>query len=148
MLQHVHPKSGAVIVGMLLPPQTVLMPHDCYDSSTGEWENNPALAGLQLRGLCGATWVRPSGDLSALSPESRDLLIYLAEMRFLVALTSHWVVIPSVYWKNDGRMDWEIRHPECVEDFISRGFLLPFFGHSDVYEFTDAGREAARLLLQ
>jgi len=149
MLEHSHPVSGARLRGTLLPAMTELLPGDCYDSRHGRWKNNPALAGCVIRAGCQTVWVRPSSDLSTLSEEGKDLLRCLVDDNLLLTEDSwHWKAIPTLRWKNDGRMDWAVQHPEFVPDLIARGFLLPHPHACDVYEVTEAGREAARVMLQ
>jgi len=148
MIEHLHPVSHVTIRGMRLPPTTVVGENDRYASTKGDWENNPLLAGLTIQPGCETVWVRPSGDLSNLSPEGKELLLYLAENKFLLAETWHWVVIPSLRWKHNGRMDWGVLHPECIPELISRGFLLPHPEDNGTYEVTEAGHEAARILKQ
>lgn len=149
MLEHVHPRSGEILRGQLLPPRTELLPGDFYDSTRGNWEQQPLLAGCTIRPGCETLWVRPTGDLSTLSEEGKGLLCYLADHNcFLVEDEWHWKAIPALHWKSDGRMDWAVQHPECVPDLIARGFLLPHPNDSEVYEVTEVGREIAKILIQ
>lgn len=149
MIEHIHPRSGAAIRGMLLPPMTKLLPGDRYDSHGGNWEEHPMLEGCVIHPGCQTLWVRPSGDPSTLSEEGKGLLCYLAGHNFLLTEDSwHWKVIPSLHWKHDGRMDWAVQDPDCIPDLIARGFLLSLPGDSEVYEVTEAGHEAAKTMLQ
>ena len=148
MTEHIHPRSGVAICGTLLPPTTELLPGDRYDSTSGNWEEQPILAGCTIGPGCETTWVRPSGDLSTLSNEGKGLLCYLADNNLLLTKDSwHWKAIPSLHWKHDGRMDGAVQHPDCIPDLIARGFLLPCPDDSEVYEVTKAGHEAADAIL-
>jgi hypothetical protein len=149
MIEHIHPTSGATIRGMLLPPMTELLPGDRYDSTSGSWEEQHILAGCAIDLGCETLWIRPSGDLATLSEEGKDLLRYLADHNLLLTEDLwHWKIIPSLHWKDDGRMDWGVKHPDCIPNLIARGFLLPHPSDPEVYEVTEAGREAARMMLQ
>lgn len=60
VMQHAHPRSGAVIEGTLLGAGTRLERADVYDSRTGKWESVPsALVGTTIPQNHGATFVRP-----------------------------------------------------------------------------------------
>lgn len=149
MIEHIHPRSGATIRGMLLPPMSKLLPGDRYDSHSGNWDEHPMLEGCIIRHGCQTLWVRPSGDLSTLSEEGKGLLCYLAHHKLLLAEDSwHWKAIPSLRQKYDGRMDWAVQHPDCIPDLIARGFLLPLPKDSEVYEVTEAGHEAVKSMVQ
>jgi hypothetical protein len=143
MTVHLHPISNAPIEGTILPSGTELLEGDVYDSTRGSWEPNP-IPGARLRGSA-AIWIRPSGDLTTISEEGKQLLSYLAEYNFLLAEDSyHWKVIPSPRWRDDGRMDWEVKNPDCIPELIRRGLILPHPNAVRCYEVTDAGREAVR----
>jgi hypothetical protein len=83
-----------------------------------------------------------------LSIEAKGLLAYLAEWNFYLTERSWWIIIPSPEWKNDGRMDWKVLHPECIEELRDYGFIRPCLEDETVYELTDADRSAAKQLLQ
>jgi hypothetical protein len=139
-----HPISNAAIEGVILPPGTELLEGDVYASTRGNWESNP-VPHARLR-TSHVAWVRPSGDLNTISKSGKALLCYLAEHNFLVTEDSwHWKVIPEPRWKNDDRMDWGIKDPECIPELITRGLLLPHPHAWAVYELSDAGKEAAKM---
>jgi hypothetical protein len=144
---HLHPVSKAPIEGTILPFGTELLEGDVYDSTKGNWEPNP-IPGVFLGASC-TIWVRPSGDSKTISEEGKRLLCDLEEHNFLLTEDSwHWKAIPSPHWKDDARMDWGVKHPECIPELISRGFLLPYVHGAGCYEVTDAGKEAAKVFRQ
>jgi hypothetical protein len=144
LTEHQHPKSSVLVTGMRLAQGAVLREDDVYDSTSGTWERCPA-PGLVL-GSTPTVWVRPTG----LSQEGLLLLAYLAERKYLLTKPLHesywrWKMIPSPGWKNDGRMDWPVQHPQCVQDLIEFGFITPT-KDDEIYEVSDAGRAAAQQL--
>lgn len=139
MTKHLHPDTQVPILGMRLAPGAVLQGDDCYASSDGRWQKSPGTAGLTLK-ASQAVWIRPDVELSS---EAEDLLKYLAKSRFYLAKREWWVFIPALRWKDDGRMDWKVRHPECIQELKDYGFIQPCSEDETVYELSDASRLAA-----
>lgn len=135
-----HPESGVAVLGMQLFPGTVLRETDVYASSFGAWEPCPR-KGLCLERGCKTIWVRPSADLSK---EAKQLLEYLVRSKFLLTYQGHWKVIPARGWKQDGRMDWEVLHPECVQPLIDFGFLVEHRFDHEVYEPSESARSITK----
>jgi len=59
MQTYVHPRSGATIIGVRLPPGSVISENDYYDSTMGSWEPAGGIAGLKLQEGCSTIWVHP-----------------------------------------------------------------------------------------
>lgn len=121
MYTHIHPLSGEQIVGLRLASGTRFQGGDKYDSSTGKWEDCPCIIGTVPKGDH-VRWVRPNATLSA---NGKLLLGYLASTKNLLTYVHWWKSIPSPKWRHDGRMDWKVTHPECVQELIDFGFVEP-----------------------
>jgi hypothetical protein len=57
----VHPRSGAIIEGTLLPPGSVIKGTDRYDSTDGGWRTADLAAGGKVPLGGHVTWVRQTG---------------------------------------------------------------------------------------
>lgn len=165
-----HPRSGATILGVQLPPGTEIGKNDYYDSSDGKWRTAGLIAGGTVPVGNHVIWIRQPGPLSE---NARILLGYLNSHRFGVfncigERNGAFFVIPSPTFNWDGRFDIEsqrVRHPECVQELVDHGYLAfgeheacnwmsdystVWDGHKNrVYTLTgDGKREGARPLAQ
>lgn len=121
MAQHVHPVSQIPLGGMRLGLGATLRGTDQYASSDGNWRPAASWAGCSLQSGCPTVWVRPGVELS---PEGRALLGYLVQWNFYLTQRGNmWIVVPSAKWKYDGRIPWEVQHPECIEELRDYGFI-------------------------
>ena len=153
----IHPKSGVQVQGMQLVRGVVLQKSDLYDSTSGKWENCPCVGGTVPNGQH-VVWIRPNTELSA---EGKVLLTYLTQNNFLLTYLYWWKVIPSPRWRYDGRMDWRVLQPECVQELIDFGFVSALspreidYGYegifhspqeNEIYQVTEAGHALAKSL--
>lgn len=124
MNEYLHPRSNQPIRGMRLASGATLQETDRYDCFDGEWRTagSIGMAGHTLRAGQPAIWIRPAAEISA---EGRVLLRYLVRQPGygLTARGSMWIVVPSPRWKYDGRMQWEVQHPECIPELIEYGLI-------------------------
>ena len=79
-----------------------------------------------------------------LSEEGKRLLKYLAQYDFCLAYRNCWKAIPSPQYKDDGRMDWKIKHPECVQELIDLFLVVECGDDPDVYKLSERGRRIAQ----
>lgn len=123
MNQYLHPVSLIPLEGMRLGPGAMIRETDLYDSTDGSWRPAPC-AGATLQEGCTTVWVRPEAKLST---EGRQLLSHLVHNPTygLTQRSGMWIVVPSAKAKYDGRMQWEVRHPECVQELIDFGLVAP-----------------------
>ncbi len=140
---HLHPETQIPIAGMILRPGATLQENDWYASTDGKWQLCP-IPGLILQAGCNVMWVRPCVELSL---EAKSLLAELAPYNFCLTHHIHWKMIPSPAWKYDGRMDWELLHPECVQELLDYGFLELHPEDPSVYQLSEAGRTVGKELL-
>ena len=64
MQTFIHPRSGAIIEGVRLPPGIVINKDDKYDSSDGKWRTANLIAGGKVPVGDHVVWVRQPGPLS------------------------------------------------------------------------------------
>ncbi|MDP3778528.1 MAG: hypothetical protein Q8R30_00590 [bacterium] len=165
-----HPRSGATLEGVRLPPGSVIRKDDKYDSSDGKWRTADIIAGGKVPMGDHVVWVRQPNPLS---DNGRTLLGYInlkpwGEKTCIGERNGAFYVIPSPTFNWDGRFDIEAKrvvHPECVQELVDHGYLAfseqeatnwmsdyatVWDGHKNrVYTLTDEGkREGARLLAQ
>jgi len=143
MIEHLHPQSRIPIAGILLGVGAKLQKDDRYASTDGKWQLCPIPGAIIQRG-CEAIWVRPDAELSI---EAKYLLAELSVVNFCLTYHLHWKMIPSPAWRYDGRMDWQVLHPECVDELLDSGFLEAHPDDSSVYQLSHTGREAGKQLL-
>lgn len=156
-----HPRSGATIEGVRLPPGSAIHEDDKYDSSDGTWRTADLVAGGRVPVGDHAIWVRQPGPLS---DNARTLLGYLSlqlwgEKTCIGERNNSFYVIPSPTFNWDGRFDIEamrVAHPECVQELFDHGYLAfgeheatnwmsdyatVWDGHKNrIYVLTDDGR--------
>lgn len=166
----VHPRSGAIIEGVRLPPDSVIREDDKYDSSDGKWRTAHLIAGGKVPMGDHVIWVRQP---SPLSDSGCTLLGYInlrpwGKKTCIGERNGVFYIIPSPTFNWDGRFDTEARrvvHPECVQELVDHGYLAfseqgvinwmsDYTTMSDrhenhIYTLTNEGkREGARLLAQ
>lgn len=123
-----HPRSGATIEGVRLPPGSAIRKDDMYDSSDGKWRTADLVAGGKVPVGDHVIWVRQPGPFS---DNARTLLGYLSlqpwgEQTCIGERNNSFYVIPSPTFNWDGRFDIEamrVAHPECVQELIDHGYL-------------------------
>jgi len=143
--QHIHPISATPIEGMSITAGAVLRKTDVYDSTTGKWEPvPPALVGSTLQKGHGAFFIRPNTELS---DDGKAFLANLVWGNLLLTYRNWWIVIPSLEWKYDGRMDWQVLCPDCIPELVSYGYVEPHPDDPAVYQLTDKGRSTGKALL-
>lgn len=128
MQTHVHPRTGAAIEGVRLPPGSIISKRDWYDSSDGKWRKAGHVAGITLERGCTTIWVRQPKKLSI---NACTLLDYLKTQPWgkktcIGERDRTFYVIPSPTFNWDGRIDIEamrVMHPECVQELIDNGHL-------------------------
>ena len=163
-----HPRSGATIEGVRLPPGSKIREDDQYDSSDGKWREAGLIAGGKVPLGDHVVWVRQPGPLSE---NAHILLGYLCqkpwgEKACIGERDRSFHVIPSPTFNWDGRFDIEamrVRHPECVRELFDHGYLT-FATHSAanwmsdyatvwenhqnrVYTLTDEGKQKGKEIL-
>ena len=167
MQTYVHPRSGMVIEGVRLPPNSVIRMDDEYDSSDGKWRLAGLAAGNILQYGCMTIWIRKPNPLS---DNARILLGYLnmrpwGEQSCIGKRNYAFYVIPSPTFNWDGRLDIEsqrVCHPECIQELVDCGYLtlseyevcnwmssysVASWYKNHVYVLTEDGkREGVRLL--
>ncbi len=149
MQQIAHPRSGLGIVGVHIPPRTVLQPTDVYDGSSGYWEECPC-PGLELPEGAGATWVRPRPE-GPLSKDGFSLLLHLSYHQdglfsHIARVEGAMKLIPTRKYQWNGLLRLQsLLHPECIGELERFGYLT-YDGF--VYSLTDGGREDGRGLLR
>ena len=119
MNTYAHPQSGEKIQGMKLAPGAKIQESDFYDSTSGRWIRCPSAGGTVPEGGH-VIWVRQNAELSE---DARALLQYMATSLNFLTHRNHWKAIPDPSARYDERLDWEMPHPECVQDLIDFGFL-------------------------
>jgi len=62
---------------------------------------------------------------SELSDDAKTLLGYLSTTQNFLTHRFHWKAIPTFGARYDDRIDWQVNHPECVQDLIDLGFIEP-----------------------
>lgn len=126
----VHPKSGASIQGVRLPPGTMIAVGDLYDSTDGNWKENGYMAGLTIQPGCSTIWVRQPQPLS----ENAKILLGYLDLKVwgsetcLAKRNQNFYVIPSPGFNWDCRIDIEakrVKYPECVKELIDHGLIAP-----------------------
>ena len=144
MNEYLHPVSAIPMRGMRLAPGATLRKDDLYDSTDGKWRPCPC-TGATICDGCTTFFIRPGVGLS---PEAEKLLAHLAKWNLYLTWRHWWIAIPSLRWKNDGRMDWQITHPECIQELVDDGFVRPHPDDEEVYRLTKSGRLAGRTSVQ
>jgi hypothetical protein len=132
---------------MRLAPGALIRNTDVYDSTDGGWHKAGRWTGSIIQPGCTTVWVRPNTELSK---EAVSLLNHLVRSDkhhfYLTDRPIHWKVVPSPQWVEDGRMDWKVLHPECVQELIDYGYVhriedyKPLYGSTyPMYHPTESG---------
>lgn len=141
MQEYNHPVSGIKIRGVRLGDGAFIKKTDYYDCSDGSWRHSPHYSDnrseVRIKPGCQTIFIRRED----ISPEAKNLLMYLTANNLLLTRRSWWKAIPSLKWKNDGRMDWRVRDQACVQELIEYGFLYPHPEDDEVHGVSELGRK-------
>ncbi len=111
------------IAGMKLAAGAILEPDDHYDSTDGKWQPAGQWAGVAIQPACSTTWVRPNAGVSDQALNLLRELVQTSGQHYFLTNRPWWKMVPTPRSAEDGRMDWQVRHPERVQELIDFGLI-------------------------